>query len=94
MFPNEKHLKSCDHEYWKIIFDDTQIISGYQLPKKKGDKKKSILDPYVKVEVLGVDQDAKSERTDYIHNNGTYTIQLGLGVRRLFFNPRPLSIFS
>ncbi|KAK2186346.1 hypothetical protein NP493_205g03061 [Ridgeia piscesae] len=47
-----------------------RIISGYQLPKKKGDKNKSILDPYVKVEVRGVNVDTKVEKTNHIHNNG------------------------
>ena len=48
-----------------------QVISGYQLPKKKGDKKKSILDPYVKVEISGVAADNCTQKTDYVHNNGT-----------------------
>ena len=49
-----------------------QIISGYQLPKKKGDKLKAILDPYVKIDVIGVSDDTKSEKTETIHNNGEW----------------------
>ncbi|KAI0239686.1 1-phosphatidylinositol 4,5-bisphosphate phosphodiesterase delta-1 [Lamellibrachia satsuma] len=51
-----------------------RVVSGYQLPKKKGDKNKSILDPYVKVEVRGVNSDTKIEKTSHIHNNGFHPV--------------------
>ncbi len=51
-----------------------KVISGYQLPKKKGDRKKSILDPYVKVEISGVPRDNCTQKTDYVHNNGMHWI--------------------
>ena len=47
-----------------------QIISGYQLPKKKGDKTKSILDPYVKIEIFGVKADYQELKTEVVKNNG------------------------
>ena len=53
-----------------IICGLLQVISGYQLPKKKGDKARSILDPYVVVEIVGVPADCSSKKTEWIKNNG------------------------
>ncbi|KAK2168135.1 hypothetical protein LSH36_20g09029 [Paralvinella palmiformis] len=47
-----------------------KIIRGYQLPKKPGDKARSILDPYVKVDIYGYPDDTKTFRTNYVKNNG------------------------
>jgi phosphatidylinositol phospholipase C delta len=58
---------------WKKTLKLT-IISGYQLPKKKKDKEKSILDPWVKVDILGVDKDMKSDKTVHVHNNGFHPV--------------------
>uniref|UniRef100_X1YV20 Phosphoinositide phospholipase C n=1 Tax=Capitella teleta TaxID=283909 RepID=X1YV20_CAPTE len=58
---------------WKRKFK-IKIISGYQLPKKKGDKNKSILDPYVKIDVMGVPADCRSEKTDHIKDNGFHPV--------------------
>uniref|UniRef100_A0A8C4QEF7 Phosphoinositide phospholipase C n=1 Tax=Eptatretus burgeri TaxID=7764 RepID=A0A8C4QEF7_EPTBU len=55
-------------------FDPTKltikIISGQQLPKCKGSKKGSIVDPQVTVEVFGVPEDNQEKQTSFIENNG------------------------
>jgi len=51
-----------------------KIISGYQLPKKKGDKAKAILDPYVKIEIFGVKADYQEKKTEVIKNNGFHPV--------------------
>lgn len=47
-----------------------QVISAQQLPKLNKDKPKSIVDPFVKVEIYGVPADQASAQTSYINNNG------------------------
>ncbi|XP_017309089.1 1-phosphatidylinositol 4,5-bisphosphate phosphodiesterase delta-1a isoform X1 [Ictalurus punctatus] len=46
------------------------VISAQQLPKLNKDKPKSIVDPFVKVEIYGVPADQASAQTSYINNNG------------------------
>ncbi|KAF5903601.1 1-phosphatidylinositol 4,5-bisphosphate phosphodiesterase delta-1 isoform X1 [Clarias magur] len=46
------------------------VISAQQLPKLNIDKANSIVDPFVKVEVIGVPADRESAQTAYINNNG------------------------
>ncbi|XP_060755866.1 1-phosphatidylinositol 4,5-bisphosphate phosphodiesterase delta-1a isoform X2 [Neoarius graeffei] len=46
------------------------VISAQQLPKLNKDKTKSIVDPFVKVQIHGVPADHASVQTDYINNNG------------------------
>ncbi|MCJ8745781.1 hypothetical protein PDJAM_G00134480 [Pangasius djambal] len=46
------------------------VISAQQLPKLNKDKPKSIVDPFVKVEVYGVPADRASAQTAYINDNG------------------------
>ncbi|XP_077592039.1 1-phosphatidylinositol 4,5-bisphosphate phosphodiesterase delta-1a isoform X1 [Stigmatopora nigra] len=46
------------------------VISAQQLPKLNVDKKTSIVDPFVRVEVHGVQVDNASKETHYIENNG------------------------
>ncbi|XP_066498641.1 1-phosphatidylinositol 4,5-bisphosphate phosphodiesterase delta-1a isoform X2 [Hoplias malabaricus] len=46
------------------------VISAQQLPKLNKDKPKSIVDPFVKVEIFGVPGDRASEQTHHINNNG------------------------
>lgn len=48
-----------------------QVISGQQLPKVN-DKKSSIVDPLVKVQVYGVPADVAEKQTNAIENNGIY----------------------
>lgn len=48
-----------------------QVISAQQLPKVN-DKKSSIVDPLVKVEVLGVPADCTQKETQHVVNNGTF----------------------
>lgn len=48
-----------------------QVISGQQLPKVN-DKKSSIVDPLVKVQVHGVPADVAEKQTNAIENNGIY----------------------
>ncbi|XP_065834957.1 1-phosphatidylinositol 4,5-bisphosphate phosphodiesterase eta-2-like [Oscarella lobularis] len=47
-----------------------KIISGQQLPKPNGVEKGEIIDPYVKVEVLGIPRDCAEEKTKFIDDNG------------------------
>ncbi|KAK3540985.1 hypothetical protein QTP86_008199 [Hemibagrus guttatus] len=46
------------------------VISAQQLPKLNKDKPKSIVDPYVRVEIYGVPTDRASSQTQYITDNG------------------------
>ncbi|CAD5121120.1 DgyrCDS9660 [Dimorphilus gyrociliatus] len=45
------------------------VISGSQLPKKKSDSA-DIIDPYVKVQVYGLQVDSTSQNTTIVKNNG------------------------
>lgn len=47
-----------------------QVISGQQLPKVNETKEKSIVDPFVKVEIFGVRPDTTRQETNYVENNG------------------------
>ncbi|XP_043540794.1 1-phosphatidylinositol 4,5-bisphosphate phosphodiesterase delta-3-like, partial [Chiloscyllium plagiosum] len=47
-----------------------QIITAQQLPKVNKDKKNSIVDPLVRVEVHGVPEDTSTQKTRHIENNG------------------------
>lgn len=47
-----------------------QVISAQQLPKLNKDKPKSIVDPFVKVDIFGVPTDRASSQTQYITDNG------------------------
>jgi Ca2+-dependent lipid-binding protein len=49
-------------------------MSGFQLPKKPGDKAKMILDPFVVVDIVGIPVDKQSERTRTIENNGFHPV--------------------
>ncbi|XP_055513102.1 LOW QUALITY PROTEIN: 1-phosphatidylinositol 4,5-bisphosphate phosphodiesterase delta-3-like [Leucoraja erinacea] len=51
----------------QLIID---VITAQQLPKVNKDKKNSIVDPLVRVEVHGVPEDNATKRTRYIENNG------------------------
>ncbi|TSK98412.1 1-phosphatidylinositol 4,5-bisphosphate phosphodiesterase delta-1 [Bagarius yarrelli] len=46
------------------------VISAQQLPKLNKDKAKSIVDPFVKVDIYGVPADRASSQTSYINDNG------------------------
>ncbi|XP_042370526.1 1-phosphatidylinositol 4,5-bisphosphate phosphodiesterase delta-1-like, partial [Plectropomus leopardus] len=47
------------------------VISAQQLPKVN-EKKSSIVDPLVKVQVFGVPDDVAEKETNYVENNGTF----------------------
>ncbi|XP_003405949.1 1-phosphatidylinositol 4,5-bisphosphate phosphodiesterase delta-4 [Loxodonta africana] len=47
-----------------------QVISGQQLPKLDNTKEGSIVDPLVKVEIIGVRPDTTRQETSYVENNG------------------------
>ncbi|XP_069761271.1 1-phosphatidylinositol 4,5-bisphosphate phosphodiesterase delta-3-like isoform X2 [Narcine bancroftii] len=47
-----------------------EVITAQQLPKLNKDKKNSIVDPLVRVEVHGVPDDNATKKTRYIENNG------------------------
>ncbi|XP_060704486.1 1-phosphatidylinositol 4,5-bisphosphate phosphodiesterase delta-3-like [Hemiscyllium ocellatum] len=51
----------------QLIID---IITAQQLPKVNKDKKNSIVDPLVRVEVHGVPEDNNTQKTCHIENNG------------------------
>ncbi|XP_072544972.1 1-phosphatidylinositol 4,5-bisphosphate phosphodiesterase delta-1a [Salminus brasiliensis] len=46
------------------------VISAQQLPKLNKDKPKSIVDPFVRVDIYGVPADRASAQTPHIDNNG------------------------
>ena len=49
-----------------------QVISGYQLPKKEGDDLDSIIDPYVKLDLISVSVDEdQSFKTEHLDKHGT-----------------------
>ncbi|XP_060600026.1 1-phosphatidylinositol 4,5-bisphosphate phosphodiesterase eta-2-like isoform X4 [Ruditapes philippinarum] len=47
-----------------------QVISGFQLPKPKDSKKGEIIDPFLKVEIHGVQRDSQGKKTAVVKNNG------------------------
>ncbi|XP_041029552.1 1-phosphatidylinositol 4,5-bisphosphate phosphodiesterase delta-3-like [Carcharodon carcharias] len=51
----------------QLIID---IITAQQLPKVNKDKKNSIVDPLVRVEVYGVPDDNATQKTSHVENNG------------------------
>lgn len=48
----------------------SQVISAQQLPKLNKEKKNSIVDPFVRVEIHGVPIDCDKKNTFYKINNG------------------------
>ncbi|XP_032891061.1 1-phosphatidylinositol 4,5-bisphosphate phosphodiesterase delta-3 [Amblyraja radiata] len=52
----------------KQLFID--VITAQQLPKVNKDKKNSIVDPLVRVEIHGVPEDNATKKTKHIENNG------------------------
>ena len=47
------------------------IISGQQLPKEEGGGEKGeIIDPYVEIEITGLDVDKTTFKTNYVLDNG------------------------
>lgn len=56
---------------WQLYINVCQVIGGYYLPKKGGDRVTSILDPYIKLTILGVPEDKKEARTRTVTDNGT-----------------------
>lgn len=49
-----------------------QVISGQNLPKP-GSKKGEIIDPYVVLQVTGVNDDKKEQKTKPVNDNGEYS---------------------
>jgi hypothetical protein len=47
-----------------------QVISAQQLPKPRESEKGVIIDPFVEVEIIGVEKDQSLFRTKHIPNNG------------------------
>lgn len=47
-----------------------QVISAQQLPKPRESEKGVIIDPFVEVEIIGVEKDQSLFRTKHISNNG------------------------
>ncbi|XP_034242163.1 1-phosphatidylinositol 4,5-bisphosphate phosphodiesterase delta-4-like [Thrips palmi] len=47
-----------------------QVISGQHLPKPEGEGLSDILDPYVKVMIIGHPMDMRKKQTPVIHDNG------------------------
>ncbi|XP_053383997.1 1-phosphatidylinositol 4,5-bisphosphate phosphodiesterase eta-2-like isoform X2 [Mercenaria mercenaria] len=47
-----------------------KVISGFQLPKPKDSKKGEVIDPFLKVEIHGVQRDAQGKKTTVVKNNG------------------------
>jgi len=58
---------------WKQTLKLT-IISGFQLPKKRGGSTNSILDPYISVDLYGVPADTNNQRTEAVYNNGFHPV--------------------
>jgi len=74
-FPRSKpHSFKIKVNYFCVsLFNTFQIISGCQLPKPKQSNKGEVVDPYVKIRVVGpaVDDHPKNEgKTKSIDNNG------------------------
>ena len=57
---------SCNEKILRV-----QIISGQNLPKSDGEKK--VIDPYVKVQILGHPTDKKKFKTKHVDDNGRCT---------------------
>uniref|UniRef100_A0A8C5QKT2 Phosphoinositide phospholipase C n=1 Tax=Leptobrachium leishanense TaxID=445787 RepID=A0A8C5QKT2_9ANUR len=66
----EANAKSAqDGEWWTPRKLQIKVISGQQLPKVNK-KKSSIVDPFVTIEIHGVEHDVEKKRTKVINNNG------------------------
>lgn len=64
MFPGQSTVRSPS----KLL--RIKVISAYQLPKPKNNVKGEVIDPIVKVEVHGMDDDKEEMKTRVIRNNG------------------------
>lgn len=62
------------------------MISGQQLPKVNN-KKSSIVDPLVKVQVYGVPADIAEKKTNEIENNGIFLLLHSFSAFHFCFNP-------
>ncbi|XP_052801173.1 1-phosphatidylinositol 4,5-bisphosphate phosphodiesterase delta-4-like isoform X2 [Mya arenaria] len=47
-----------------------KVMSGFQLPKPKDSKKGEVIDPFVKVEIHGLQRDTQMKKTQVVKNNG------------------------
>ncbi|KAL4224544.1 phosphatidylinositol phospholipase C [Mactra antiquata] len=47
-----------------------KVLSGFQLPKPKDSKKGEVIDPFLKVEIHGVQRDSQGKKTSVVKNNG------------------------
>lgn len=47
-----------------------KVIGGFQLPKPKDSKKGEVIDPFLKVEIHGIQRDTQEKKTTVVKNNG------------------------
>ncbi len=75
-----------------------QIISGQQLPKpRRSTSTRNVSDPYVEVEIAGLDEDNSKNRTRIISDNGlhpTWNESFNFVVRNPDFAFLRLSVFD
>ncbi|KAM9308185.1 1-phosphatidylinositol 4,5-bisphosphate phosphodiesterase delta-1 [Gastrophryne carolinensis] len=64
---NPKSIQEGDWRTRKIL--NIMVVSGQQLPKLNK-KNSSIVDPFVTIEILGVDRDSNKKQTKVVENNG------------------------
>lgn len=65
---NNFNPANCD--YSKGTKLTIEVISGQQLPKPKSELKGEVVDPYVRVEIYGIDDDRQTKETQWIQDNG------------------------
>ncbi|XP_052232765.1 1-phosphatidylinositol 4,5-bisphosphate phosphodiesterase delta-1-like isoform X2 [Dreissena polymorpha] len=47
-----------------------KVLSGFQLPKPKDSKKGEVIDPFIKIEIHGLQRDTQDKKTSVVKNNG------------------------
>lgn len=63
----------------KLPIIPVQVLTAQQLPKLNAEKPNSIVDPLVRVEIHGVPADCAQKETNYVLNNGGWTLLVDMG---------------
>ncbi|ESO98697.1 hypothetical protein LOTGIDRAFT_142432, partial [Lottia gigantea] len=65
-------MKSIQSSTWHLSVCNIAniVVSGYQIPKPKDSSRGEIIDPFVKIEIHGVQSDYHEVRTKTVENNG------------------------
>ena len=54
-----------------VMLLEVEVISGQQIPKPKNSKKGEVVDPFVELQIHGIEKDkTKVQATRHVENNG------------------------